>query len=80
MNKVYKKYHGDTTVLFNVYDTTPETDLAKIRKGIRAKTAAKDETLKKAAEGRAVLAEDDASRITELAVEPLSADGKTSSK
>ena len=70
MNRVYKKYHGDTTVLFNVYDTTPETDLAKIRKGIRAKTAAKDETLQKTAEGEAVLAGDDADCVSSLTIEP----------
>ena len=71
MNKVYKHFHGDTTILFNVYDTTPETDLAKIRHGVRATTVKNDPTLTKIATGEATLLLDDAAQVTNLTITPV---------
>ncbi len=71
MDKVYKHFHGDTTILFNVYDTTPETDLEKIRKGASAKTVEEDTTLTKIATGEATLLLDDADSVEDLVIMPL---------
>ncbi len=70
MNKVYKHFRGDTTVLFNVYDTTAETDLAKIQAGVRAKTVKEDPTLTKIATGKAILTKDDVHSVAELTITP----------
>ncbi len=72
MNKVYKHFHGDTTILFNVYDTTPETDLSRIRQGVQAKMVKDDPTLTKIATGQAILREDDPHRVSDLTITPLS--------
>lgn len=71
MNKVYKQFRGDTTILFNVYDTTPETNLEKIQHGVRAKTVKDDPTLTKIATGEATLIRDDTDMVTNLTITPV---------
>jgi len=66
-NQVYKKLKGDTTVNFNVYDTSDATDLTAAA-GYLAKNAKKDESLTQAGSGSVVLALDDVSKIVGLDV------------
>ena len=47
VNKVYKKLKGDTTVEFNVYNTTADTDASAASRYL-AKNAKEDESLTEA--------------------------------
>lgn len=70
-NKVYKKLRGDTTVEFNVYATSPETDMARIQSGVRVKTIKEDKTLTQTAKGTVTLVQNDPERVLDLTVSPL---------
>ena len=69
LDKVYKQLKGDTTVEFNVYQTSEGTDLAAAE-SYRVTHAKKDETLTQVASGSAVLILDDAGAVTDLVVTP----------
>lgn len=69
LKKVFKQIQGDTTVEFQVYETSPETDLTQAA-GYRATDADRDGTLALTATGSAVLVSDDTERVTGLSVSP----------
>lgn len=69
LKKVFKQLRGDTTVEFQVYETSPDTDLAKAA-GYRTADVKGDGTLTLTATGSAVLVRDDADEITSLTVTP----------
>ena len=67
VNKVYKKLKGDTTVEFNVYDTTADTDVSAASRYL-AKNAKEDESLTEAGSGTVTLVLDDTANLTGLDV------------
>ena len=67
VNKVYKKLKGDTTVEFNVYDTTADTDASAASRYL-AKNAKEDESLTEAGSGTVTLVLDDTANLTGLDV------------
>ena len=67
VNKVYKKLKGDTTVEFNVYDTTAGTDASAASRYL-VKNAKEDESLTQAGSGTVVLVLDDTANLTGLDV------------
>lgn len=69
LKKVFKQLRGDTTVEFQVYETSPDTDLTKAA-GYRTADVKGDGTLTLTATGSAVLVRDDADEITSLTVTP----------
>ena len=69
LKKVFKQLRGDTTVEFQVYATSPDTDLAKAS-GYRTADVKGDGTLTLTATGSAVLVQDQAGEITGLTVTP----------
>lgn len=69
LKKVFKQLRGDTTVEFQVYETSPDTDLTKAA-GYRTADVKGDDTLTLTATGSAVLVRDDADEITSLTVTP----------
>ena len=69
LKKVFKQLRGDTTVEFQVYETSPDTDLTKAS-GYRTADVKGDGTLTVTATGSAVLVQDQAGEITGLTVTP----------
>ena len=69
LKKVFKQLRGDTTVEFQVYETSSDTDLAKAA-GYRTADVKGDGTLTLTATGSAVLVQDRAGEITGLMVTP----------
>ncbi len=69
LEKVYKHLKGDTSVTFNVYQTSDSTDLAAAEV-YRVTHANKDESLTLVASGSAVLVLDDAESVRDLTVVP----------
>ena len=69
LKKVFKQLRGDTTVEFQVYETSPDTDLTKAA-GYRTADVKGDGTLTLTGTGSAVLVRDDADEITSLTVTP----------
>ena len=69
LKKVFKQLRGDTTVEFQVYATSPDTDLAKAS-GYRTADVKGVGTLTLTATGSAVLVQDQSGEITGLTVTP----------
>ena len=69
VNKVYKRFRGDTTVEFTVYQSSEATDLAAVS-GYLEKNAKDDATLTKVASGSAVLTGGSVDSVTGLTVTP----------
>lgn len=67
-SKVYKKFRGDTTVEFTIYQASEGTDLAAVS-GYLEKNAKNDESLSKTGSGTAVLAAGNTADVTILAVD-----------
>ena len=69
LKKVFKQLRGDTTVEFQVYETSPDTDLTKAA-GYRTADVKGDGTLTLTATGSAVLVRNNTDEITGLTVTP----------
>ena len=69
-NKVYKQLGGDTTVEFNIYETTPATD-TDAASSYLDKNAKSDDTLTAAGSGSAVLVKGSTGDVTNVTIDTL---------